>query len=229
MNENPNPIAAETDEFMQRIKKMEEAIALKSPEQVEREAKAFEERAKEQHNDRVREVLSRAEIPKRHLKTHPIRSGEWQEVETKLSKLLGKGFLVGMIGGRGNGKTQIGVELIRRCAQALKSCRFCTAFEFFMEVKAGYNNQETTEKDVIWTFQRPSLLVIDEISKRSESEWENRLLYELINRRYNDLKDTLIISNQDAQALADALGDSIVSRMRETGGVIECNWQTFRP
>lgn len=42
------------------------------------------------------------------------------------------------------------------------------------------------------------------------------------------MSDTLIISNQDVSALTASLGPSTVSRMRETGGVIECDWESYR-
>lgn len=177
----------------------------------------------------VIDVFNRAGCPARHEKAELDRAGAWADTEKKLLDRLGKGFLAALVGSRGNGKTQLGVELIRTNAGRLKRSRFCTAMQFFMEVKSAYNQKsQASESDIIGRFIKPSLLVIDELGKRLESDWENRLLYEVINQRYNSLRDTLIISNQEPKDLEASLGPSIVSRMIETGGVFECTWSTYR-
>lgn len=213
---------------LERLNKLAKSESLKTLDEKSAQEEGRKLNSKRFHDFKSMEMLRLSKIPKRHEFAVVGLSGEWFETKDALISKLGSGFTVALVGGRGNGKTQIGVELIRHLSRDYKQSRYCTAFEFFMEVKAGYNDQGGTEKEVIRSFQNPILLVIDEISKRSESEWENRLLYELINRRYNDMKDTLIISNQDGATLEEALGDSIVSRMRETGGIIECVWDSFR-
>ena len=70
------------------------------------------------------------------------------------------------------------------------------------------------------------LLVIDEISKARGTEWEEQLLYELINSRYGDMTDTLLITNATTEQLKRT-GDSLLSRLQQTGGIIECNWRPF--
>lgn len=214
--------------FIKTAERMREVEAAKSPEQKAAEAAQKKAEEKRAHDYQVEQIVDQAHIPKRHRLATTLTGPEWKESLSRISGRLGSGFIVALIGGRGTGKTQLGVELIRSQAEHYRRSRYCTAFEFFMEVKAGYNDDGETEKEVIHSFQKPSLLVIDELGKRSETEWENRLLYELLNRRYNDMKDTLIISNQDAATLESALGDSLVSRMVETGGIIECNWETYR-
>lgn len=176
------------------------------------------------------ESITRAGLPKRHASNANLdRTGEWGRKETVLQAKLGSGFLVALIGNRGPGKTQLGVELIKHFIKTKrKQGYFCSATQFFMAVKASYKHETECEEDVINRFVGYGLLVIDEIGQRSETEWENRLLYELLNRRYNAMKDTLLISNQDKATLQSALGSSLASRMDETGGIIECNWQSYR-
>jgi DNA replication protein DnaC len=68
----------------------------------------------------------------------------------------------------------------------------------------------------------------DEIGKRGESVWEGNLLFELLNNRYADRTDTIVIANLNPQDLAESLGPSITSRLNETGGVIHCDWPSRR-
>lgn len=210
----------------------EPATAAQSIPEIKSFTKEREEELKaDEKENRIRLVHSMLEssnIPLRHKKRTDLdRSGQWAKTEDGLRQRLGSGFLIALTGLRGNGKTQLGVELIRSSCKALKPSRFCSATEFFMAIKAGYTNQKS-EEDIVKSFQRPRLLVIDEIGVRSESDWENRLLFELLNRRYNSLTDTLLITNQEASKLRDSIGPSLASRCVETGGVINCDWPTFR-
>jgi len=206
----------------------------KSAEKIDPERRKQEESKRETARDnfdhqRISEILESSGAPKRQLVATTLdRAGEWEQTRCKLSNKLGSGFTISLIGTRGCGKTQLGVELMRQVAQDFKRPKFCSAMEFFMRIKAGYRQDGEPEEKIIGQFTRPELLVIDEIGQRSENEWENRLLYELLNRRYNAVVDTLLISNQDIAQLQLSLGPSLVSRMRETGGVIECNWPSYR-
>lgn len=179
---------------------------------------------------RVEEILAAANLPKRQFKkTNLDRSGKWGEVATKIADKLGTGFTIGIAGIRGNGKTQLAIEIAKVNAQKLRSCLYCTATEFLMAIKSTYKAEsEQSEASIIAAFTLPKLLIIDELGKRSENDWENRLIFELLNRRYNSEKDSLIISNQDVSQMEASLGPSLVSRMLEGGGVFECTWESYR-
>lgn len=210
------------------VKRLAGGFQTISPEEAERRRLAAELQATRRQQAMVSELLDYANIPKRQRGAEVRQAPGWSDTLKKLSESLGTGFLVALVGLRGNGKTQIAVELVRHNAGLGVKSRFCSAMEFFMDIKAGYRNDSKAEKDVITEFCKPSLLVIDEVGQRSETDWENRLIFEMINRRYNDMKDTLLISNQEEAQLKIALGPSIVSRMNETGGLIKCEWETFR-
>lgn len=167
--------------------------------------------------------------PKRHLQCEPVQDGPWGAALSVLKPRLGNGLLAGLVGGRGTGKTQIAIELMKCSTENLQSARFCTAMEFFMQVKATYGgDSQRDEASVLKQFQAPALLVIDEAGKRGGSDWENNLLFEVVNRRYNDLKDTILIDNRTREDFIATTGPSLASRMNECGGIIECNWKSFR-
>lgn len=203
------------------------ALTPLSPEESERRRLAELSATRKAQQD-INAILDAANIPRRQRGTQARQAKGWSDALEKLVQCSTTGFLMALTGIRGNGKTQLAVELIRHNAGQGRRARFCSAMEFFMEIKAGYRNESKAEKDIIGDFCRPSLLVVDEIGQRSDSEWENRLLYEMVNRRYNDMKDTLLISNQEEAQLKAALGPSIVSRMNETGGLMPCDWPSFR-
>lgn len=195
------------------------------------EYKVAEENESRAHRDRyTAELRSKWNAPKRHIAVLSLdRSGHWGEAEVKLKSKLGHGFLVALIGGRGGGKTQLAVELMREATRRQNSALYSTALEFFMHIKSSYRkDSKENEMDVILRYSKPSLLVLDEFGRRSESEWESNLLFELLDKRYGKMKNTVLLSNQTKEEFLAAIGPSLASRMQETGGVMECNWPSRR-
>lgn len=216
------------DENMKRLKAAFEKSAAywNSPEGKAR----HELEQKHEHERKVTQLRYGWNAPRRQLSNESIdRSGPWGEAFKKIVKKLGTGMLIGLCGNRGPGKTQIGVELMRLVTDKLRSAQYETAMGFFMQIKGTYRrDSERTEEGIIEDYVGVRLLVLDEIGKRGDTDWEDRLLCELIDRRYRDMRDTLLIANQDKGTFLTAIGPSIASRMQECGGIIECNWPSFR-
>jgi DNA replication protein DnaC len=181
------------------------------------------------HDERIRELTKAAKIPRRHSDRQEFNGLEWKTKLEQLSEKLGRGFIVALIGLRGVGKTQMGVELIRANISRLKSSLFVSAMDIFLAIKSTYRKDNALdEREIVAEFCKPRLLVIDEIQERAETAWEDRILTELINRRYNDEKDTLLIGNATAEKFEASMGSSIISRLNETGGIVQCDWESFR-
>ncbi len=146
-----------------------------------------------------------------------------------LEAKLGTGMLFALLGTRGTGKTQMAAELCKIAATKGIMARYNMAMEFFMELKETYRqHSERTEADVIRSYCSPQLLILDEVHERGETEWEDRLLTAMIDKRYSALKDTILISNQTPKVFCKTIGNSILSRLHETGGIVVCDWKSFR-
>lgn len=186
---------------------------------------------KQQQAFKIEELRRAWRAPQRHVTATPDFSGDWGSKFETIRDLMntGKGVSIALVGERGNGKTQLAVELMRMATGQLKSCLFTTAMSFFIAVKASYRKDaDQTEQEIMSEFGKPKFLVIDEIGKRADTEWENNMLFELLNRRYNNMTDTLLICNKAKSEFETYIGPSIASRMNETGGIILCDWPTFR-
>lgn len=171
------------------------------------------------------------DLPKRHIekaKDGTFDHPEWTKAFTKTGALMGTGAIVMLCGNRGTGKTQIAVKIISNVCGLNHACKYARAIDFFLDLRGAMNSRESDEGVVIKEYSKPTLLVIDDVHERGESEWESRMLFHLIDRRYGDLKDTILLTNQTKADALEALGPSIVDRLRETGGIIECNWSSFR-
>lgn len=178
------------------------------------------------------EKLLASGIPPRALnafRTMKGATGEYLTAYQCVCDQLSHGSIIGLLGPRGVGKTVMAVGFLNSVITAGRSVLYVTAHELFMRYKGSYRpDASETESEVHETFKKTSLLVIDEIGRRQESDWENRTLFDLLDKRYGWLRDTILISNQEKSVFDDAVGDSVVSRMNESGGFIECNWPSFR-
>lgn len=183
-----------------------------------------------QRQNRIAELRAAWNAPELQLNRGAIdRKGAWGETEKKLRDKLGSGFCVALIGKRGPGKTQMGVELMKLATERCRSAYYSTAVGFFLAIRATYKPTSLIDEEtVIDRFARYSFLVLDEIGQRKETDWEDQTLFEMLDRRYRNAKDTLLISNQEYDKFCQSVGDSIASRMNETGGIIECNWKSYR-
>lgn len=143
------------------------------------------------------------------------------------------GAIVGLIGDRGRGKTQVAAcvmaEWVRCRIGSVRYIRFAELCMRFRDaIKTG------TETLTLMDFQGEpgqsgrSLLVIDEMDKRADTEHERRTLNTLIDGRYGFGRYTLLIGNDTAEGLMEAVGPTIGSRMHESGGIRPLNGPNYR-
>lgn len=187
------------------------------------------ERQKVETMQRGVEYLAKANIPALHrnLPASEIDGDGWKKLRDRVAAKLGSGFIIALTGHRGTGKTQLAVEILKSCARAGNRPFYCTAMGFFLDIKESFRSKGS-EKAVIEAYVAPACLVIDEMQERGETPWEDRLLTHLIDRRYGAQKDTLIISNQTREKFLESIGESVSSRIIETGGVAVCDWPSYR-
>jgi DNA replication protein DnaC len=166
-----------------------------------------------------------------------ITSGSqpWSDKLDAIKNKLGTGFLIALLGERGTGKTQMAVELMRHlvfrvwpATEAGTPAAYTSAQEFFLSLRAAYRKSGPSEIEQMAPYVAPDLLVIDEAQERGETEWEQRMLAYVCDKRYFFGLDTLLISNLTPEAFKASIGPSIYSRLIETGGVVVADWPSFR-
>jgi DNA replication protein DnaC len=163
-------------------------------------------------------------LPPRYRKK-VVEFGRWGAAMAKVRSKLGTGTLLALTGNRGAGKTQIAARAMVEVTAGLKSAYYETATGILMDFRACFKQSiQSTEREVMDGYVRYQLLVIDEFGKRGASEWEQNLLFSLLDNRYGQNRDTILISNLSEAAFCALMGDSLVRRMNDSGGMIECNW-----
>jgi hypothetical protein len=170
-------------------------------------------------------------IPVRLAPFRPAQSTspEWDGKYTHIKSKIDSGALFGVCGGRGSGKSQLGVCSMGYVATVLfKKCEYHKSQNIFLSIREAMRTEGDSEKKAIERFCRPFLLVIDAYEVRSDSDFENRMMDHIIDMRYDSMKSTIIISNDNIESFVKFLGPSTVDRMAQTGGVIELKNKSFR-
>ena len=176
------------------------------------------------------ETLLKNGFPLRHVNQIYIGlHGPGQEMMKKhLKRILGGDALIVLTGNRGPGKTQIAVTWAAERFRADKAPgRYVKCADLIGEIKETWG-KSTGEKAVLDRYRRTKYLVIDEFHEKGASEWEARTLVNLLDHRYDDCKCTVLIANIEPSKITEAINPSIIDRANQTGGVISCDWESYR-
>ena len=128
------------------------------------------------------------------------------------------------LGTVGTGKTHLALAIIRECGGMYRLSP--NIVEELRRAKSF--NAKETEADILDTYGRASLLVIDEIGRGVAAAEEQYMLYQIINERYNRRKPTILISNQTKKDFLTYVGIAAADRLTESAQVVEFTGQSYR-
>lgn len=159
------------------------------------------------------------------------------------------GSIVALVGERGVGKTFIASQLFKERVEAWisyyekmpedrpktppmrlgKYIKLVDVISMFKPLYADFGSIETDAlMDRRESLCGESLLIIDELHECHDQRMKGRVLTDVIDRRYSNQLDTLLISNETVAAFKESVGDSVLSRLGEHGKIVECKWKSFR-
>lgn len=159
------------------------------------------------------------------LKVH----GPWASAFVAACGIVDCGGILALLGDRGTGKTQLGVELVRRYCLVLKGCCYVRCREIGMRVRRAYApGAEVTELEALKEFTSPRLLVVDEVQELPAQDFARDTLTHILDCRYGRCVPTVLIANTTEDGFKKIVGAAVVDRLREGGGVILFDWPSFR-
>jgi DNA replication protein DnaC len=142
---------------------------------------------------------------------------------------LAEGVSVILAGKVGNGKTHLACAVANHIIRNLnKTALFLSAIDAFSKIKATYTKKsEITEIQAINQFLDIDLLILDEFGVQIGSEHERMLLFRIINKRYEYLKPTILISNLSALEIKN-FEERIFDRLKENGILLAFSGESNR-
>jgi DNA replication protein DnaC len=202
----------------------------------------YQERVERQTAARRQEMCKRAwfnagcpRLQSERVLAPDVDTPEWTRAFKWAMQAVDRGGIIALVGDRGTGKTQIAVELVRRHTLGFltdstpRKARYSRTQEVFAAIRECYGPKPARrEAEVVAEFTDPWLMILDEAHDRAHSEFETRTLNLILDKRYGDMRPTVIIANADAEGFRQQIGESIFDRIAETGGILPCVWPSFR-
>lgn len=152
-----------------------------------------------------------------------------QDYATNFEDNFKKGSSVILSGNVGTGKTHLACAVGNYIIQNLnKTALFLNAVDAFSKVKATYSKKsEISEIDAINQFAEIDLLILDEFGVQVGSETEKLILFRIINRRYEYLKPTILITNLSVAEIKK-FEERIFDRLKDNGILLNFTGESNR-
>jgi DNA replication protein DnaC len=182
-------------------------------------------------SDRFKRLLVAARIPPRYARcsfeSFKCARGSSQDNALLASQRLidefpaDRGLL--FMGPTGVGKTHLAVAIIRRLISKGVPGVFCEFGSLLKQIQDSWNPiSKSSELKVLSPVYETDVLVLDELGATIPTDWVRDTMYQIINKRYNDRKLTILTTNYSdiresdkEQTLEDRIGTRLRSRLYE--------------
>ena len=130
----------------------------------------------------------------------------------QMKEAQGSGLL--LWGKPGRGKSHLAMALALALLDKEVQVRFVTVPDFLSELRDGMR-LNVPEGETMGRLTTVPLLVLDDLGAENDTAWTNEKLYQVINRRYQNLLPLVATTNSDLSELEQSLGAHTVSRLLE--------------
>jgi DNA replication protein DnaC len=122
----------------------------------------------------------------------------------------------------GTGKTHLACAIAQDVMQRGIPAKFINVISMIAEIKENFDIAKYTDIE---------LLIIDDLGKEKGTDWVCETIYAIINKRYEQMKPTVITTEKSMQDMAKNYGDkgkAIISRISEDFYLIRLNGDDYR-
>lgn len=208
--------------------------------EAEREAAEKRIQAERERQARMEARLNRAGIPARFRRktfdTFQADTGAKEnclgiarEFATDFQSNLSLGATVVFSGKPGTGKSHLAIAVCMHIMAAGYTAMYLNALDAIRMIRSTWKrDSERTENAVMNDLADVDLLVLDEVGAQYGTEGEQVIMFDIINRRYQEQRPMILLTNQGKDGFRQYLGDRAFDRLREAGRWVAFDWESHR-
>lgn len=140
----------------------------------------------------------------------------------------GRGLV--FIGAPGTGKSHLAAAIALHLIDGKRWVQYISCMSLIRAVRDTWrSDSEESEAKVLRRFgHEVDLLLIDEVGVQYGTDSEQNILFEILDRRYGEMRPTVILTNQKRDGLKKYVGDRIYDRLTETSRMVVFDWPSYR-
>jgi DNA replication protein DnaC len=129
----------------------------------------------------------------------------------------------------GTGKSHLATAMLQ--ALMPRHCGlYTTCMSVIRTVRGTWRKDaERSEQHVLNIYAEVPLLVLDEIGVQYGTDGEQTILFDVLDRRYRDMKPSIFLTNQDKKGFKEFIGERTFDRLTETSRWVPFDWASYRP
>lgn len=134
-----------------------------------------------------------------------------------------------LIGKPGTGKSHLCCGIILELYRSHRVRRVDLP-DLIREIRATWHKDSPhSEEQVLDFYGDLDLLIIEEVGTGAGTDDERARIFQVVNRRYEAMLPTVVVSNLDMESLKKEIGDRVIDRLREgERSLVVFDWQSHR-
>ena len=152
-----------------------------------------------------------------------------EEFANEFKSHYADGSTVVFSGKPGTGKSHLAIAVCMAIMAQGYTAMYMNALDAIRLVRGTWKRDSgPTETEVMQDLASIDLLVLDEVGAQYGTEGEQVILFDIINRRYQDQMPMILLTNQGKEGFKQYLGDRAFDRLREAGRWVPFDWESYR-
>lgn len=134
-----------------------------------------------------------------------------------------------LAGKPGTGKGHLAAAIMNRL---MPECLpvYTTCLDMIRSVRDTWRKDSRfSETQVLQEYEDAALLIIDEIGVQYGTDGEQTVIFDVLDRRYRQMRPTIFITNQDRAGFSQFIGERSFDRLKQTAKWVSFDWPSYRP
>lgn len=128
----------------------------------------------------------------------------------------------------GTGKSHLAAAVLQSVLS--QDVRYLTCMDLIRAVRDTWRrDSDKSETQLLGYLERLDLLVIDEVGMQYGTDGEQTIIFDVLDRRYREVRPTMLLTNQDRAGFAAFIGERTFDRLKETCSWVSFDWPSYRP